>query len=172
VFMADEENVEHTVIATTPTPGRVHMRRVSIAVAGAVVVATLGIGAALASGGNEGPVPSASYTDAPVEDSPAPSPEPSEQPPDGGSGGTGGGTGGGGTVPPPSTPPSAPPTGTMPPEDNPPNPSPPPSTPPDLDEINRRLTELDRKVDQLPTREELAAALRAMADQLSPPGRD
>ncbi|WP_318202742.1 hypothetical protein [Streptomyces sp. SCL15-4] len=35
-----------------------------------------------------------------------------------------------------------------------------------LEELNRRVTELDRKVGQLPTKKELADALRAFADEL------
>ncbi|MFF1444066.1 hypothetical protein [Streptomyces sp. NPDC058295] len=39
----------------------------------------------------------------------------------------------------------------------------------DLAEIDRRPNELDQKLDQLPTKQELADALRAFADQLDAP---
>ena len=41
-----------------------------------------------------------------------------------------------------------------------------PTAPADLEELNRRIAELDEKVDQLPTKKELADALRAFADEL------
>ncbi|MFC9278370.1 hypothetical protein [Streptomyces collinus] len=52
------------------------------------------------------------------------------------------------------------------------SPTDPPTTPgggPDLADLDRRLSELDMKVDQLPTRKELADALRTFAGELDTP---
>ncbi|WP_329218589.1 hypothetical protein OG352_19795 [Streptomyces sp. NBC_01485] len=109
------------------------------------------VGVALAAGSDEGPdgpVPSASSTLDPVTEVPADT--------GGGTGGTvtGGGDSGGTDAEPD-------------PDATDPVPTPTPSA--DLDEINRRITELGAKVDQLPTKQELADALRAFADQLDSP---
>ncbi|WP_449348360.1 hypothetical protein [Streptomyces shaanxiensis] len=50
-------------------------------------------------------------------------------------------------------------------------PQPSPTDPADLAEVARRIeTELEKKVDQLPTKKELADALRAFADSLEQQG--
>ncbi|MER5434297.1 hypothetical protein [Streptomyces sp. NPDC002588] len=129
--------------------------RFSAALAGAAALVVLSVGVALAAASDEGDgsLPT-------VSESPSPSPSPSESgdPADssGGSAGTDGGTIGGtdgGTDPDASETPV---------ESE-------PSAPADLDELNRRIAELDAKVDQLPTKQELADALRAFADQLDKP---
>lgn len=124
-------------------------KRVAVALMSATAVGVLGVGGALAAGtSDDGPV--------------GPSPVPGETQP-AGSGGTDGGSGGGATGgSEPSTSPSGPP-----PTDGP---DPSPTDPADLAEVARRIDDLEKKVDQLPTKKELADALRAFADSLEQQG--
>ncbi|MCX4763110.1 hypothetical protein OG562_19420 [Streptomyces sp. NBC_01275] len=147
--------------------GRV--RRLSVAVAGAATLVALSVGAALAAGSDEDrSLPIAATTD--QSDPPVPADSGGVAGGDsgsstGGDGGSvdGGSSGGlivgstvdGGTTGGEDPDPTQTPTAT-------------PTAQPDLAELGRRIDELDAKVDKLPTKEELADALRAFADQLDP----
>jgi hypothetical protein len=116
--------------------------RLSVAVAGAAALVALSVGGAIAANSDDGPIaePSVSTTLPPDE------------------GGTDGGTDGGGNDPSPTaTSPGEPPITDE------------PSAPSEPAELNRRIAELEKKVDELPTKKELADALRAFADQLDKP---
>ncbi|WP_176742584.1 hypothetical protein [Streptomyces sp. LUP47B] len=117
-------------------------RRLSVAVAGAAALGALSVGGAIAANSDDEP------------SSAEPSMSTSLPPGEGTVGVSGGGdesTTGGSDPSPTSTSPDE------------------PSTPSELEELNRRIAEPDRKVDELPTKKELADALRAFADQLDKP---
>ncbi|WP_225824633.1 hypothetical protein [Streptomyces naphthomycinicus] len=159
------------------TPARsLPLRRVSVAVAGAATLVALGVGVALAAPSDHHSRPARSVTDTLPPDSDTGG-SGSGGPTDGdgtaggtsdgstsdgstdggsvsGSGSTGGLVDGGGSV------------GADGGTDHTPDPSGEPTGSVDLSELNRRVTELDKKVDQLPTKKELADALRAFADEL------
>ncbi|QTD99362.1 hypothetical protein [Streptomyces cyanogenus] len=143
------------------------LRRLSVAVVGAAVVVALGVGVALAAP-SDGSRPGRGVT----------STEPTGDSSGGdvaGSGSTGGLSDGGttdggstaGSTSDGSVAGAADGGSTAGGDDGQPSPTTPPSSPPvDLQELNRRISELDKKVDKLPTKKELADALRAFADQL------
>ncbi|MEU5598535.1 hypothetical protein [Streptomyces sp. NPDC020298] len=154
------------------------VRRLATAVAGAAALVALSVGVALAATSDDAPGPRQAVTNTvpPDSDSVGTSNGTSNGTSDGGTddgssdgstdgGDTVGGTGGTGGADPS-------PTSTSP-DDPAPSPSEDPggTTPPsDLDKLNQRITELDKKVDQLPTKKELADALRAFADELDKSG--
>ncbi|MFJ4581959.1 hypothetical protein [Streptomyces echinatus] len=179
---AQEPQEPQTPRDSSTTHHALRIRRLSIAVAGAAVLAALGVGVALAAPSDDGPRREHGVTDTVPPDTDTGGTSgggtstggTSDGTTDGGttdggtvagSGSTGGLTDTGGTVgvdggdstgvdggvdPAPSA--SEPPGGST------------GST--DLEDLSRRITELDKKVDQLPTKKELADALRAFADEL------
>ncbi|MCC0574112.1 hypothetical protein [Streptomyces californicus] len=170
------------------TMGKTQARRVMAALVGAAAAVVFGVGGALAVGtsddGPAGPSPVESVPPASAgggevsggSDGGSPSGSGgsvggvSEGGSDGsdsggnvsGSGGTDGGVSGSSGGPGPSASPSGPPpTG---------GPGPTPSDPTDPADLAERIDALEKKVDELPTKKELADALRAFADSLEEQG--
>src|ERR1044072_400153 len=117
-------------------------RRLSVAVAGAAALVALSVGGAIAANSDDEPS---------AEPSMSTTLPPGDGATDGGTVGGSGGTGGGTDPSPSSTSPDDPPITDEPTDE--------PSAPTELAERNRRIAHLDKKVDELPTKKELADAL-------------
>lgn len=167
----------HDPRTDTPSPGRAgrFRRRAVAAFAGTAALVALSFGMAFAAASDETPATGVeSPSEAPTSDTGTTDGGTGAATDGGTDGGSGdvGGTGGAGDGPSPTStevtddpvPPTDPGEGTV-----PPDPSGGPADPGDPgvpDDLDERLARLEEKVDQLPTKRELADALRAFADEL------